>query len=461
MKNIRKYNNIEAYGAANDRPANESSVSLVGEQVIVNGSNVIVPFKRGLAMIGDHVYFDKETRDYVLVRQKGYNAALIDTNRYVDGKAVFFANIGDKAYFAGVQSLGDKTFSQYSRCKITGFDLVNGGTAKITATSFTCEFSYGAGATYAEIAAAMTAAKAGDYRTYVSFTALDDGIGMTTWPTDVTMVSGGLTATFLNAIKADGTEVPGKVSWDTLANYCDLTEVGYQAMNMMGNDGIGIIHKAQYTEYVRTLNTATTFGDERTAFMNQATFNSCADGTVGGADGIALYNKYGGDWFAYADVCAGLRMIDYDAPYKTAETLRTGEKATKELAAVKLTDFDGSLIDAFPGPAAAYAYGITTEGYTTGFEPGNWHELGVGELARIMRLATSRTTTLDADDILNKAIVAAGGTPIVGNVTHALCGAYSVNRQLICGGSGGFLGSSIRINTNRLRVALDLKYKKS
>ena len=147
--------------------------------------------------------------------------------------------------------------------------------------------------------------------------------------------------------------------------------------------------------------------------MNQATFNSCEDGTVGGADGIALYNKYGGNYYDYADVCAGLRMINYDVPRKTAETLRTGEKATKELAAVKLTNFDGTLLDAFPAAAAAHAYGITVTGYTTGFEPGNWHELGVGELSRIMRLATSRTTTLDADDILNKAIVAGGGTPIV------------------------------------------------
>ena len=122
-------------------------------------------------------------------------------------------------------------------------------------------------------------------------------------------------------------------------------------------------------------------------------------------------------------------------------------------------DFDGSIINAFPAAATAEAYGITTDGFVTGFEAGNWHQLGVGELARIMRVATSRTTTLDANDILNKAIVAGGGTPIVGNVTHALCGAYSANSQLIFDGTYGFLSNRNRYSSLRGRVALALEYE--
>ena len=420
-------------------------------------SNTTIPKYRGLLMIGDHLVFDKNTSKQMVIRDVDFDRQSLPAN-LVDGKAVFYANIGDRPFFVGIENLGDKMFSQYSRCKITGFDLENGGTAKITANSFSCEFSYDAGATYAEIATAMTAAKAGDYKSYVTFQALEDGIGMKTWPTDVTVVSGGLTRTWLKAIKADGTEVDGKVSWDNLSHYCDLTEIGYNAMDMHGIDGTGRLHKKQYIEYIRTLASATTFGDEYTAFMNQATFNSCADGTVGGADGIALYNKYSGNYNAYADVCASLRLINYDVPYKTAETLRTGEKATNELAAVKMYNFDGSIIDAFPTPAAAKAYGITTAGFVTGFEPGNWHEIGVGELSRIMRVATSRTTTLDADDVLNKAIVAGGGTPIVGNVSHALCGAGTVYTQLFFNGTHGRLYNYYRINTYSVRVSLALEY---
>ena len=408
-------------------------------------------------MIGDHLVFDKNTSKRMVIRDVDFDRQSLPAN-LVDGKAVFYANIGDRPFFVGIENLGDKMFSQYSRCKITGFDLENGGTAKITTNSFSCEFSYDAGATYAEIATAMTAAKAGDYRSYVTFQALEDGIGVKTWPTSLAVDSGGLSIEWLKAIKADGTEVTGKVSWDTLANYCDLTEIGYNAMDMRGMDGTGILHKKQYIEYIRTLASATTFGDEATAFMNQTTFNSCSDGTVGGDDGIALYNKYGGDYYAYADVCASMRLINYDVPYKTAETLRTGEKATKELAGVKMYDFDGSIINAFPAAATAEAYGITTDGFVTGFEAGNWHQLGVGELSRIMRVATSRTTTLDPDDILNKAIVAGGGTPIVGNVSHALVGAGYVNRQLIFYGTRGNLDYSLRLGTFRVRVSLALEY---
>lgn len=458
MSYLHKYQDKAAYTAATDRPANKPNVSLAGEEVIFDPLNTAIPIERGQLQIGDHLVYDKVEQKHKVIRNSGFKLPALDTNRYIDGKAVFYANIGDKAYFVGIQNLGDKAFSQYSRCKITGFDLENGGTAKITGHSFSCEFTYDAGASYVEIAAAMTAAKTGDYRTYVLFQALEDGIGVKTWPTDLAVASGGLSIEWLKAIKADGTEVTGKVSWDTLANYCDLTEIGYNAMDMRGMDGTGRLHKKQYIEYIRTLASATTFGDEATAFMNQTTFNSCSDGTVGGDDGIALYNKYGGDYYAYADVCASMRLINYDVPYKTAETLRTGEKATKELAGVKMYDFDGSIINAFPAAATAEAYGITTDGFVTGFEAGNWHQLGVGELSRIMRVATSRTTTLDPDDILNKAIVAGGGTPIVGNVTHALCGAYSVNTQLIFYGPYGYLFSYIRVDTLRVRVSLALDY---
>ena len=459
MSYLHKYQDKAAYTAATDRPANSPNVSLAGEDVIFDPVNTAIPIERGQLQIGDHLVYDKAEQKHKVIRHNGFKLSALDTNRYIDGKAVFFANIGDKAYFVGIQNLGDKAFSQYSRCKITGFDLENGGTAKITGQSFSCEFTYDAGASYVEIAAAMTAAKTGDYRTYVLFQALEDGIGVKTWPTNLAVASGGLSIEWLKAIKADGTEVMGKVSWDTLANYCDLTEIGYNAMDMRGMDGIGRLHKKQYIENIRTLASATTFGDEATAFMNQTTFNSCSDGTVGGDDGIALYNKYSGDYYAYADVCASMRLINYDVPYKTAETLRTGEKATKELAGVKMYDFDGSIINAFPAAATAEAYGITTDGFVTGFEAGNWHQLGVGELSRIMRVATSRTTTLDPDDILNKAIVAGGGTPIVGNVTHALCGAYSVYLQLFFNGTfGGLYSYYIRINTGRVRVSLALDY---
>lgn len=460
MSYLHKYQDKTAYTAATDRPANSPNVSLAGEEVIFDPVNTAIPIERGQLQIGDHLVYDKTTGKRMVIRQAGFKLAQLDTNRYIDGKAVFFGNIGDRPFFVGIENLGNIAFSQYSHCKITGFDLENGGTAKLTGQNFSCEFSYDAGASYTEIAAAMTAAKTGSYATYYTFSALADGIGVRTWPTDLTVATGGLTRTWTKAIKADGTEVDGKVSWDTLAHYCDLTEIGYNAMDMRGLDGTGRLHKKQYIEYIRTLSSATTFGDEYSAFMNQATFNSCEDGTVGGADGIALYNKYGGNYYDYADVCAGLRMINYDVPRKTAETLRTGEKATKELAAVKLTNFDGTLLDAFPAAAAAHAYGITVTGYTTGFEPGNWHELGVGELSRIMRLATSRTTTLDADDILNKAIVAGGGTPIFGDVSHALCGAHSVYRQLLFDGAGGDLNPNNRISANRVRVSLALEYEK-
>lgn len=458
MNNIKKYSNTAAYGAAN-KPQGEPRVSLVEGNAIIEGANVIVPFLRGTAKLGDHLYYDRQTGKFVFIHQDGFVKSLIDTTRYADARAVYCGDIDGDPLLVGVDTLGSKMFSQYSRCKLTGFDTEKGGTAKITASSFSCEFEYGAGDTYAEIAAAMTAAKAGDYKNYVSFEALEDGIGMKTFPVNVTVVSGDLTLTWLKAVKADGTEVDGKVSWDTLAHYCNLTEIGYNAMDLRGLDGSGCFHKKQYIEYIRTLGSATTFGPEDTNYMNEATFNALASSQT--AEEKALYDKYNGNYNAYADVCASMRMIDFDAPYKTAETLRTGKVATRELAAVKLYDFDGTLTDAFPGPASANAYGINVTGFTTGLEAGNWHELGVGELSRIMRLATSRTTALEVDDVINRAIVAADGTGIYGNTTYQHCGASSANYQLIFNGPRGCLGNSYRITAAQVRVAPALKYPNS
>lgn len=455
MSYLHKYQDRAAYEAATDRPADASNVSLAGQEVIYDGHNTAIPILRGQLRIGDHLVYDKTTGKKMVIRQDGFNLATLDTTRYVDGKAVYYGDIDDKARFVGVESLGNKMFSQYSRCKLTGFDLANGGTVKVTASNFSCEVTYAAGATLAEITAAMTAAKTGSYSSYVLFEELSNGVGVRTWPQ---ISAEGVTLTWNQAVKADGTTVDAKVAWDTLEYYCDLTEIGYSAMDMKGDSGTGRLHKKQYINYISTLASATTFGDEYSSFMNEATF--LALNGSGEADKQAMYDKYNGSYEAYANVCADLRLINYDVPRLTAETLRTGEKATKELAAVKMYDFDGTLLDAFPAAAAAYEYGITTDGHTTGFEPGNWHQLGVGELARIMRLATSRTSTLDADDVLNAAIDAGGGTVIVGNVTHALCGARSVNGQLVYYGSYGYLYPNVihRISSHRVRVSLALDY---
>ena len=459
MKKLNKYESLEAYNMTSNRDDDTTNVSLIAGKSVIDAVNTVIPIQRGLMRIGDHLVFDKQTGKRMVVRHYGFNKNLLNS-RFVDGKAVYFGDIGDKAYFVGVKRLNN-AFSQYSRCKLTGFDLANGGTAKLTASNFACEFTYSVGTTYEEIAAAMTAAKSGSYKSYVQFVALEDGIGMKTWPTNLTVVSGGLSIEWLKAIKADGTEVTGKVSWDTVANYCDFTEVETFGMDMRGLDNTVIVHKKQYIEYIRTLSSATTFGDEYSEFMNQATFNSCEDGTVGGADGIALYNKYGGNYYDYADVCASMRLINYDVPYKVAETLRTGEKATKEFAGVKMYDFDGTLLDAFPAAVAANAYGITTDGFVTGFEAGNWHQLGVGELSRIMRLATSKTATLDADDILNKAIVAGGGSPIISNTSYTLCLPSSIANSLFFQRVNGTLSRlDPRVVSRDMFVSLTLDYEK-
>ena len=109
---------------------------------------------------------------------------------------------------------------------------------------------------------------------------------------------------------------------------------------------------------------------------------------------------------------------------------------------------DGEVIYDFPQWHAASQQGVILEGFVTGFEPGTGHLGGLAEA-----YLTYEGIPNDNSDVLNKTIVADGGTVVSNNVIIWLAFQFSSSGAWIFNGSGGNLNYNYRrINGDYARV---------
>jgi len=122
------------------------------------------------------------------------------------------------------------------------------------------------------------------------------------------------------------------------------------------------------------------------------------------------------------------KLLQY--PYfKGAIIDDSGKANTIALASIIYTDYDGTQKPAYPAAYNAYTYGLITEGYTTGFESGNWYLESVRLTNILMKDITyglSGITGINADPV-NRSIYAAGGSMIAVSAypwTSTECSSY-------------------------------------
>jgi hypothetical protein len=145
------------------------------------------------------------------------------------------------------------------------------------------------------------------------------------------------------------------------------------------------------------------------------------------------------------------------SPYtKGAITDNQGKSNTYTLAAETYIDHDGTTQPAHPAAYIASQYGIITEGYTTGFEQGNWYLDDFNGLHTLMERITyglPGVSTSNMDDI-NKGIYAAGGSLI--SVSHYLWTSmqYSGNGAWGYYGTGGYMSALSKGNSVSGRATL-------
>lgn len=192
MKYLNNYADEAAYNA-DTRPTDSSVVSNI-ETVGVryDGKNVFAP--KESADVGDIVVVDNGELRYI--KLDTYDAALTT----VEPIGVVYYRTNGEIRVVYKSSLGNAQWAAPMRVKVEGFDLVNGGTHTITVNSSTYPFTFSAGASLADVSAAILAAlPAGagwSVETKVGYVVIQRN-----WytPAISTFTVSGLTVTILNA----------------------------------------------------------------------------------------------------------------------------------------------------------------------------------------------------------------------------------------------------------------------
>ena len=362
MININKYNSIEAYNVDNNRPADECCLSLVDNSLVFEGKNVLKTegqlSEKEVCLIAK----DLVTGTIVYIPVHTFDPTSFDSTRYQLKDYVRFGECMGKQLKIH-KSQGGGTWAISNRYKLICDTTASGGfhwAITINGSEKAGDVSWAASDTLASIAAQINAVAniasvvAGDDFIRITVNSYSNSTFTLTDNTGGTLVDLSLYVKINGVAQAETHRTFQAQSVATLfpdlgylaANSVQYAKNGYNLSYMCGCE-IGK-YKAYYRE-----NGATTWTAENAlGRMNEATFNKCADGTIGGADGIALYNKYNGSWDAYMEAA----MVKIDDLHKDGVEYKNydnGADQNERLCSVTTLDFDGSYVPAYTAAAIA------------------------------------------------------------------------------------------------------------
>lgn len=360
--NINKYNSPEAYAVDNNRPSDENCVSMVNDSVVYEGKNVI---KRESQLARKEVCLiakDLMDNSIVYIPVDIFDPASFDLTRYQLKDYVRFGECMGKQLKVH-KTNGGGTWAAPNRYKLECDTSANGGfgwAITINGTAKSGTVAWEAGATLQSIADQINAvaniASVASGESFVRIT-VNSYSNSTFTLSDNT---GGTLTDLSLYVKINGVaqaETHRTFQAQSVATL--FPDLGYLAANtaQYGRNGLNMNYYAgcelgRYKSVYRTLAAANVWAAETAGRMNEATFNLCADGTIGGADGIALYNKYNGSWDAYME--AGMVKID-DTHTNGVEyqSYDNGADQNEKLCSVTTMDFDGSYVLAYTAAAIA------------------------------------------------------------------------------------------------------------
>lgn len=362
--NINKYNSHEAYAVDGNRPLDENCVSMVNDGVVYSGKNIIkLESQLGQKEV---CLIVKDLVDGIIkyVPVGSFDPNTFDSSRYQLKDYLRYGECMGKQLKIHKTNNGTSTWAAPNRYKLLCDTTANGGfhwAITINGTAKSGDVAWETGATLDSIAAQINAVQnmasvvAGDDFIRISVSTYSNSTLTLTDNTGATLVDLSLYVKIGDVAQAETHRTFMAQSVATL-----FPDLGYQAANSAnyGKNGLSMtyfcgLNLAKYKAYYRTSGSAT-WTAEAAGRMNEATFNSCADGTIGGADGIALYNKYNGSWDAYME--AGMMNID-DTHTGGVEYqgYDNGADQNAKLCLVTTMTFDGSYVPAYPAAAAASA----------------------------------------------------------------------------------------------------------
>lgn len=429
MKYVNNYTNKAAYTADSNRPATKSTVSNVadGTGVLFDGKNVLVD-KAG-AGIGDICVYDTATSSVRFIKFGTYNAATLPSSITILG--VVYYRTENRVNIVSKNNQASARWADGYKVKLSGFDFTNGGSFTITVNSTTtAAITYTSADTLATIATAIAAAlTAAGFTPATGWTATADTVNnciavVRNWYTPAIST---FTVTDA-AAKVIATIITAKDYQCTLSGL--LTAYGSITRMDGGSTYFGGANYPKfYSYYYANGGTTTNQALKAVDPVRFSAFNS--------TDNPILVAYYGSGETGYTAYIKD-KMLRY--PFsKNAIIDDNGQANTNLLAPVMYVDIDGTSKPAYPAAYNSKQYGIIVNGYTTGFESGNWWLPSVREMYLLIKDAL-----LDNSDIINKTLTAISGDKVLASGyypwTSAECSAFIA--WCYNGGNGGLYNTS-------------------
>ena len=436
-KYINKYGNLAEYNADGSRPSDSSVVSVAGTTPVIDGVNVIAPFK--CAQKHDHAFFDKEIGDKVVIRGGTLKTALLDSERFVNLRNVCIGTIFGHLIFVSYDQLPAERYATGDEWTVSGFNMAAAGSATLVvktygaaaANTYTVNLSWSAGDSIDSIVNAIKAVSG--LTTYAEV--------MKVGSATVGIIVHGY-STGMGVSVTDGNVVAERTHQGYQARYYDGASLPYGTQILRHNGvlaGSAFACFDTFYDYYKTngVQVASTIGGDT---VRQSAFTADVNPD--------LYSQFNGNYDAYMAAQFDAIRTEFPTTRSGLADMAIGTECSDTLAKVKHTRFDGVEVYDFPNAHSAYLNGVTVDGYTTGFEPGTGHLGGLAEA----QLLFSQIKRGYGDD-LNKSILAGGGTRVSNTTTIRLAFQSGSDAAWIFYGSYGSLnGGYARIATYYARV---------
>lgn len=394
MKYLNNYADETAYNA-DTRPTDSSTVSNIETVgVVYEGKNVFVP--KESADVGDIVVIDNGELRYI--KLDTYDASLIS----VTPIGVVYYRTNSEIRVIYKDSLGSAQWAAPFRAKVEGFDLVNGGTHTITVNSSAYPFTFSAGASLADVSAAI-------------LSALPTGAGWSveakvgyvivqrSYPTPAisTFTVSGLTATILNA--------------DYQAQYTGFLTA---YLNFMRENGYS--HAYAGANYERFIQYYEVSGSDATG-VDPSVYSVVKRSLFNETDNLLLVSAYG----TYENyILDNLVKMPYS---KDAIADNDGKANTEKLISYTYINDDGVEKPCFP---AAHAASSVSAGNVT------WWLPSAEEMA-----ALTRGVKLNYSDPLSRSLFAIGAR-------FAITSSHWTSSERLSNTSWVYLGDPGRVSDN-------------
>lgn len=406
MDNIRIYNTLADYqsDAAAIAALSGSVVSAImdGTGIKYDGKNVVVPLSA--AQPDDIILFDTIELKYKALKYGTYKSSTFPS-RYIIG-GVVYERLGDIVTIMAKDKTASLRYAQGYKVKLTGFDFSTGGSFGI---SFTGRATQSGTVTYTSAdtlttVAAMINALAEDFFNAVpcdTYNCITIEHNDYYHPT-ITISAASPTITM--------TELAGKYQTTLVDSIIGNGLI--KPFSIMRNKGLMTSYAGAHYEKFRSYYAASGVS---TAGLSESSSDILKESAFNATDNPAIYNKYAGNYSAY------IRSEMLAWPTGRGVMRQFNSKAMSDsLAAKTWTDIDGTVKPAYLAAYAHKAYGITTPGVTTGFEPGSWYMGSVYDLHMSIK-----DRNISGTDRLNLSIAAIGGTKHLPSDYYWSCCEYS------------------------------------